>query len=75
MELIAILWIVLGGIVGGLIGKSREQPIGGFLIGALFGPIGWLIAFLSDCRPKCPACMSRYSTGATICPQCREPIA
>ena len=35
-------WIVGGGIVGAEIGEARDNQQGGFALGAILGPIGWV---------------------------------
>jgi len=65
-----ILWLIVSGVVGGAIGKTRNCPAVGVLLGILFGPIGWLLAFLNDRREKCPQCMSRLEDGAMRCRFC-----
>lgn len=38
-----IVWFVLGGVVGHIIGKSKGREVEGFWLGALLGWIGWII--------------------------------
>jgi hypothetical protein len=63
------------GLVGALCGKSKGQPGIGFILGALLGPIGWILSLLSgDVRPKCEACRQVVDPKATVCPHCRSAI-
>jgi predicted amidophosphoribosyltransferase len=39
------------------------------VIGVLFGPIGFALAFTTGA--KCPKCASRISKDAQVCPKCR----
>ena len=64
---------ILCGGVGAAIGGLRNHGWG-FCLGFFLGPIGWLLAFLNDGRPKCPACASRFNPGARICPICRTSL-
>lgn len=63
-------------VVGGLLGKHLKDQMGaGALLGALFGPIGWVAVFLiEDNQRLCPACRSRVPTDATICKHCRSEL-
>ena len=36
--------VVVCGLVGGLIGRRRNNVVAGVLFGLLLGPIGWLLA-------------------------------
>lgn len=63
-------WLVCG-VVGGVIGNTKDAGVSGFLLGALLGPLGVLAAFAVDGRPQCEKCRTRIDPKATICPQCR----
>ena len=65
-----VFWVVIGAVVGRVIGAARNNPKGGLMLGAILGPIGWLLAFFSDDRPECPQCKNRVQPGARICPHC-----
>ena len=71
-----LAWLMIGSFLGFLIGRNRGQPIGGALLGALLGPIGWLIALLSSdkSRAPCPACKELIKADATVCPFCRSAV-
>jgi len=54
----AIVFTVVGGIVGALIGKRRNAVARDALLGAALGPIGWIISlYLPAPKPK-PACLA-----------------
>lgn len=67
-----VFFCVVSGCIGTAIGHLRNS--GGFWLGFFLGPIGWLLAFLNDGRPQCPACASRFNPGARICPTCRTSL-
>ena len=63
------------GLIGLAIGKARQQhPVKSFLVGALLGPLGWLLVLIS--RPdaavtrQCPACLSQVPREAAACRHC-----
>lgn len=62
-------WCVCG-ILGGVIASAKDAGVAGFLVGALFGPLGVIAAFALDGRPQCEKCRTRLDTRASICPQC-----
>ena len=68
---IAFFWILLCGLVGGLLGKSRGRTAAGALFGAFLGPIGWLITVLLPAEGrKCPECLGVVPDGARRCKHC-----
>lgn len=68
-----VFWVVIGGLVGVLIGQSKGEGGSGCVLGALLGPIGWLIlALMKGNRKTCPFCRSQVAKEATICPQCQK---
>lgn len=63
--------MIVSGLIGGAIGGRKGQPVGGFIISCLLGPVGWLIAAVSgDKRPKCPDCRGAVVPGARKCSNC-----
>ena len=47
MEIVALLvWFVLFGAIGYLIGQRKGRPVAGLLWAMLLGPIGWLLVWL-----------------------------
>ena len=68
--IIFLLWIFVSPVIGYAIGKTRNCPLVGALLGLLFGPLGWLLAFLNDRREQCPQCRGRVPDGAVRCLHC-----
>ena len=71
LAILAVAWI--GGIVGAYIAERRGVSVGvSFCIGALLGPIGWLIVGLLPHRgPPCPWCHAPLmAAGAIVCARC-----
>ena len=67
-----LVWtLVLGGI-GWIIGNLKNQARAGFWLGVLFGPLGWLITALIPENPKrrCKYCLKGVPEGATKCWHC-----
>ena len=64
------LGVVVGAVVGGIIGASRNNAESGVVWGGLLGPIGWLIILFLDKRPKCPECRGVLPEGARRCQHC-----
>jgi len=72
--MIFFFWLVIGGIVGAIIQQSKSGSAGtGCLLGALLGPIGWLIIYLTSGK-QCPYCRSSIHKAATRCPKCSKDI-
>jgi predicted amidophosphoribosyltransferase len=65
------LWYV-SACIGRAIGSEKNSPEAGFMLGLLLGPLGWIIAFFVDNRPKCPSCFGRIDSKATVCPHCHR---
>jgi TPR repeat protein len=63
-------WVFVGGLVGAAIGSAKGNGGTGFALGALLGPIGWIIAALQDYPGKCPACGCGVPQGVTVCKGC-----
>jgi DNA-directed RNA polymerase subunit RPC12/RpoP len=79
-----LLYVLIFGLVGGLIGERKGRSGAGFIFGALLGPIGWLIIAVGpDIKAeqaalharKCPACMGSVPDGARKCMHCGEDLA
>jgi predicted amidophosphoribosyltransferase len=68
-------WFIVGAVVGGIIGASRNNAASGVVWGALLGPIGWVLVLFLDERPKCPECRGSLSEGARRCQHCGHELA
>lgn len=69
------IWLTGGmfftGGIGALIGNRRGQVANGFALGALLGPVGWLITILlPEAGPKCPECLGVIPRAARRCKHC-----
>lgn len=67
-----LLLISLIGAAGGLfLGQSRNRTITGLVLGALLGPMGWIVIALGpDRRRKCVYCHGALRTNETRCEKC-----
>jgi len=66
-----IIWIIVGVGIGAAIGETKHRAGEGAILGALLGPIGWLIIALGkNMGPKCPACKGDIIKGAIKCKNC-----
>src|SRR4051812_40503197 len=64
-------WAIVGALVGFVCGKFRAREGFGAFLGALLGPLGWLIVIGSeDRRRRCPDCKSVAILTATKCRHC-----
>jgi hypothetical protein len=65
-------WLVCG-IIAAMIGSKKGESCLGFIIGALLGPIGILLAILSrGNRKACPSCKEMINKKAKVCPHCQR---
>jgi hypothetical protein len=72
---LALLFLaIVFGIVGAAIGASRKNAGMGFVLGALLGPIGWIVTLFVDHRAQCPECKGRIPDGARKCLHCGSAI-
>ena len=72
---VLILWAIVGGLVGAAVGIGKGRPLGGFILGAIVGPVGWLlVATGPSMHPKCPACLGTVPKGARKCMHCGESL-
>lgn len=71
---IVIIWLLCG-IVAAMIGSSKGEGCGAFVLGLLLGPFGILIAIFSKGNQKdCPHCAKRIPNKATVCPFCQSSL-
>jgi hypothetical protein len=79
MEII-LLWAVIGGIVGAMIGQKKGRTGEGGALGAILGPLGWLVVALGpDYKAenetmKCPFCAELVKREAKICKHCGKEL-
>lgn len=67
-----LIWIIVWGVVCAAVAKERSgETIGGFVLGALLGPLGLLIAFVHRGDRKKVDKMQRRQ-GLVQCPHCAE---
>jgi hypothetical protein len=78
-----VLYVMVFGLVGWVIGERKGRPEAGFLFGALLGPIGWLVvaagpdvkaAQAATRMKKCPYCAEMVQPDAKVCKHCRVPM-
>lgn len=69
MEYVVVAWIICG-VLGAIIGSSKNAAGIGFMLGVLFGPLGVIAAFATDGRDKCSKCQGRLNGKPEICPHC-----
>lgn len=73
-DTVLIFWVVCG-IAGAVIGSTKDQVVIGFLAGVLLGPIGVLIVILFAGRGKrCPHCAELIKPNAAVCKHCRRSV-
>jgi hypothetical protein len=68
------IWVVFI-FVGYFLGQTKGNGPAGAFMGAIFGPIGWLLALIVSPEAKaCPFCVTRIPFAAIVCPQCGRDI-
>jgi len=66
------LWLICG-LISAAIGSGKGEGCTGFLVGAVLGPFGILIAILSTGnRIPCPHCRELMHRDASVCPRCQR---
>lgn len=67
---------MIGGAIGYVIGTHRGRAWDGCALGAVLGPIGWLLVGFGPNRlRKCPACLGPVLPGATKCRHCASDLS
>ena len=69
----AIVFTVVGAIVGFYIGKRKKAVTRDTILGAALGPIGWIISLclpVPRARPSCPQCKQAVDAGDAHCRRC-----
>ena len=70
-----VLWMVIGGLTGALVGRARNRQQEGAFFGVFLGPIGWLLVLLGpDHRRVCPDCRGVVPEGASKCMHCASEL-
>lgn len=73
--ILLMFWAVMG-LVGFVLGNTKGRGLFGFCLGALLGPIGWILVLcFSNTDAECPFCKKAVDERATICAYCRSSIA
>jgi len=64
--------VLLSALVGVFLGSFRNRKVLGGLLGAVLGPIGWLLLFLiHPAYVPCPECAALAHPRWARCPACR----
>jgi hypothetical protein len=69
----AIVFTIVCGVVGALIGRYKNAVARDVALGLLLGPIGWVISLILPARkprPKCMACGKSVDVGDRHCRHC-----
>lgn len=82
-----LTWILIGALIGYAAAQKTGDPVGkGAIIGALLGPLAFLMLFAKPgpkaaaamaeaaSRRKCPHCDESISGKAKVCPHCQRDI-
>ena len=75
--MIVAFWMLFWGSIGGVICQSKGRTTLGFLLGAVFGPLGLLLTLLvHDRRFLCPHCRSPLlAADASVCARCGRDVS
>jgi hypothetical protein len=74
----AIVFTIVCGVVGALIGRHKNAIARDTMLGLLLGPIGWVISLILPARtpqPKCAACGKPVDAGDRHCRHCGALVA
>ena len=80
---VVVFWIIVNGLIGSLIGNAKGRGSEGYWLGALFGPIGWIIVAVMEPTPQVQgqrlaaiqSVLNPPERGASrTCPWCAETI-
>jgi len=61
-------------ILGALVGSQKQAGFEGGLLGFFFGPLGVIVAFAIDKRPRCPNCSGRLDASPRVCQHCHAAL-
>ncbi|KJG05889.1 hypothetical protein UB33_11015 [Photobacterium angustum] len=69
------IWIV-SILVCTAIGSKKGNPVSGFIVGLILGPIGIVLAIFSGdkTRISCKYCAEKISKKAVVCPCCQRDL-
>jgi hypothetical protein len=68
-----IAFTVVGALVGAWIGKYKKAIARDAVLGAAFGPIGWIVSLMLPVKappPTCAACKREVAPGDAHCRHC-----
>ena len=74
IPLLLCIWGAVGivcGVIGCLLGMSKDAGELGFILGFLLGPIGIIVSAFADGRTPCPHCGTKLNGRPAICPGCK----
>lgn len=83
-----VFWLICGGVAAMIASSKGGSGLIGFLVGALLGPIGIIVAFFlgdekaaaagqiaAGERKKCPKCAELVQPDALVCKHCGHEFA